>query len=291
MRKLSIAVVVAGLALTGLSGCGDDTPESATQPAPSASRQSDYAAKEQTVENMIADCMKKRGFQYVPRPQTEDRNSGAEYGGVSSVVLPPDEVRQFRQKYGFGIYASLVYPNDPAVARPGTNAGNDPNVAIREGLDPARRAAYDEALHGDNPKAGAKKSSGKPQGCLNEAAMAVFGSADQSPDRQAATRKAFEQFQHDPAVVKAAQKYATCLRSRGYQVPSAEPGRIEGAVAMQFAGALPPGGPDSVAPGEAKKKLADEIKAALADLDCRADYAEIARTRYSKVILEGNGAG
>ena len=293
MRRLTVSL--AALSLAVLAGCGGKAADGAaaapgTQSTGSAA--SDTNSAEVKAENMIADCMKGKGFQYVPHPLSFDEgNQVAKYAGLSSLLEPVDQVRAFRAKYGFGAYARLVFPNDPAVAVRQVDPSQNPNNAIRDALDPARQKAYDKALNGT---AAAVKAGGKPaagstdQGCAGEASLKFYGTGP-SKDEQAAAGREYAKFQNDPAVVSAAQKYADCLENKGYHVASAQPGRVEESMFDDASSKAENAG--TVSAAAAKSGLATEIKAALADLDCRADYATIARTKYAAAVKAGNGVG
>jgi hypothetical protein len=303
MRPVILPLTALGLLL--LAGCGGGPAADAAAQGSGVSAtgssgkaiQSKLDAQRQELENLTADCMKKQGFQYVPHAllmQNDDQVT--RYGGPTSLLQPADEVRAFRQKYGFGAYARLVFPNDPAVALPVMDPGQNPNNAIRNALDPARQQAYDLALHGsddDGSKTDGKKTAGNSsQGCAGDAAQKVFGNGGQDNTAQkAAAQRAYTEYQTDPAVVAAAQNYADCLRGQGYKVTSTQPGTIETSLfnsAVDTVAKLSPGSVDGAA---AKSGLAAEIKAALADLDCRGDYATIARTKYAQAIVDGGGVG
>ncbi|WP_229067519.1 hypothetical protein [Actinoplanes sp. DH11] len=294
MRRtlISLAATVTGLAL--LTGCGSSTdgttgsgagtePASGTTTAAATGELSDEASKRQTAEKLIADCMKEKGFQYEVPPPFEMSSRSAEFTGTASLLKTDDELRQYRQKYGFGIYSAQVFPDDPMVKQPEMKPGNNPNNKIREALDPARQKAWDEALTAE-PKAGRTTP-----GCSDDAYAKVFGSSDPDPQQQAKAKREYEKYRTDPAVVRAAQKYGDCLREKGYQVASTEPGRIDNGV-FDLINAPIMGG-KQVSATEAKTALAEEIKASLADVDCRGEYATLARTEYAEVAVRGGGAG
>ncbi|GAB2943411.1 hypothetical protein GCM10027280_35150 [Micromonospora polyrhachis] len=280
---MSAAVAAAGLSL--LAGCGgtDETPAAGTAKGPEKTQNvaDEETAKRQKAENLLADCMKKKGFQYVPRTLEVNRSRTDDFTGASSLLQPADTVRPLREKYGFAIFAEAVYPGDPVITRPDPNPDANPNNKIYGELSAAQQKAYDEALGTDG------KSGKKIPGCADEAYGATFGNSG-SGDAAAASRE-WDKFRSDPKVVAAAQKYGDCLRGRGYRITSSEPGLIEQAAAETVLARMPAGGVASMSVEKAKAELVKEVKAALDDLDCRGDYAEIVRTKYPKVVQGGAG--
>jgi hypothetical protein len=310
MRRLLVPMAVVGLALT--AGCGaEDAGKDAAAPA-GASATGAVDAKRQKAENLIADCMKAQGFQYVPHVIADVDPDSSRFAGQQSVLEAPDDVRRFREKYGFGVMSRLVYPNDPAVKQPEFDPAKNPNNALRDRLDPSRRKAYDLALEGvvDTGEDGKHKGDVKVPGCNGKAYTEVFG--DTTPDEASrkAQGRAYTVFQTDPAVVAAAQKWADCLRGQGYRLKHIRPGEIEtGMAELAMDGRLPAapgesdlvptagaataavGGSTPVPAAAAKAGLQREVKAALADLGCRTDYATLVRSKYAKVLTAGDGKG
>ena len=325
MRRLLVPLAVLGLALT--AGCSDQETRDAGAEAPAGATTTTAAAdrnqKQQQAENLVADCMKAQGFKYVPQVPADLRHDSGRFAGGLSVLEPEAEVRKFRQKYGFGVFGRLVHPNDPAVAIQGPDPAGSPNDTIRGGLDAARRKAYDAALQGTvtefkgsdaevERKQKAEVAAGKKLGCSREAYVKVFGDTESNAPAEQAREREYAAFQTDPQVVAAAQKWADCLRGQGYKVSSARPGEIDLAMASAAVDGKLPAGPEedsglpvpesdtmtaavggsaSIAPAEAQAGLKREIKAALADLDCRTDYATLVRTKYAKVLLAHDGQG
>ena len=312
MRRVLMTLTALGLLFA--AGCSaEEAPEGVKDDAGgqiAAPARGEVDSKKQKAENLIADCMKKQGFQYTPHVSADGESGQFSFAGQLSVLEPADEVRKFRQKYGFGVMSRLVYPNDPAVAVPDMDPSKNPNNAIREGLDRNRRKAYDLALDGvvDSGADGQHKGDVKEPGCSGKAYSEVFG--DTTPDKATlrARQRAYGAFQADPQVVAAAQQWADCLRGQGYKVQDARPGAIEVALAtVAMDGGLPAGPGDSAevpadgaataaAGGSASVQAADasaglqrEIKAALADLDCRTGYAALVRAEYAKVLRDGDG--
>lgn len=304
MRRTATSLGIAGLAVaTLLTGCGTKTGTSASATpgdgtAVSSTTETDLDAAAVKAENMIADCMKKKGFQYTPHPvRFSTGNQVDRYAGGLSILEPADQVRAFRSRYGFGVLSKQVYPNDAALRADTSSSGQNPNNAVRAALGPAQQKAYDRALVGNSgeAKAGQGGPAGDDLGCSGEAAAKYFGT--QTDDRQAADRRAYAKFENDPAVIEAAQKYADCLKGKGYTLASTRPGKIEYELRSQFTGdgggAKAVGSADHPAAGQgqAKEGLRKEIKAALDDLDCRGGYAELARTEYAAAVRSGGGVG
>ena len=260
-------------------------------PAGSDPEFDDINAQSVKAENIVADCMKKEGFQYIPHPTAYGGGPGAvlnRYTLRASLLEPAETVRAWRAKYGFGRYARLVYPNDPQVTEP--KPAPNPNDAIVAGLDSARRKAYWVALSGQEEaglRMGKKASASEQKAIANSCsfkASRTFGNDDaaKSPAQQkkdAADRRLYRKFQTDPAVVSAAQKYASCLREQGFRPAHTQPGSIETALVDAA-----PEPDDGLGKAAAKRGLAKEVRAALADLGCRTSYATIMRTKYPAVV-------
>ncbi|MFD1050375.1 hypothetical protein ACFQ1S_35040, partial [Kibdelosporangium lantanae] len=232
------------------------------------------------MENLIADCMKAQGFQYVPHVINYSSGQSQMSGDPSQV--PYDRLKEFRQKYGYAIYGRDAFPNDPAVGN--TQDPPNPNNAIRDGLDPARKQAYDKALQGTMVVENGKKKM-TDQGCAGKASLQVYGDHEDKPDpkAQAEYSQLLQQFRTDPQVVKAAQGYATCLRQKGYQVESTKPGSIEMDLQQQVTkerAALP----DKIDMATAQQGLRKEITRSLDDLECGRDYEKAAQPFVAKLL-------
>ena len=294
----------AAIAVLSLAACGGqpetsaappatapEAPASATSAAPDTSSPEGKAEADSIkFENLMADCMKAAGFTYIPHPMQYTRPA-TNLAGQDPALVPYDQLKTYRAKYGFGVYARDVYPNDPNVAIPGANNPN-PNNAIRDALDPAQRQAYDLARdngsQGDLSYEQAKKGVAKePGGCVDKVNKQV-GPAEPAKTSDAAAEAAAQQasqaFQTDPQVLQAAQNYGTCLRNLGYTVPNTKPGFIEHTLEQVVSGQH-----ENAAPGGAAQALTQEIKMALDDLDCGKDYEVKAKPFVQKLLSVGQG--
>ena len=239
-------------------------------------------------ENMIATCMKKNGFTYIPHVPGDMLNPPA--------PKPSDyaTLKTFRSKYGFGdVFAPYVYPGDPHIAPPAEDA--DPNDAIITRMDPTQRRAYDVALdNGVNEKTGPPRPLG---GCKAEAAKALDpinylrgkmriaslsnknAYDENSPEFKqtcAANPDCFNYNADEARLKPLRDAYISCLKSQGYPV---ENENFPDQAAHDFASGLtdkydkdPDPFKTVISPDDARKGLTSEIKVALEDLECGKDY-------------------
>jgi hypothetical protein len=295
-RKALSALAIGALGLVAACGTAQQpTTPAAGQPAAAASGtatvpppadgspESKAEADSVTIENLIADCMKAQGFSYVPRPLKFGRAAG-NLSGMDPALVPYEDLKAYRAKYGFGNLARDVYPDDLNVSLPATPP--NPNTAIRDALDHAARKAYDEALDGgagearkDDDRDGSKFATS----CSGKASDQVYGKAEPAdPAKEAAAARAQQEFQTDPQLLEAAQGYATCLRGQGYEVPVVKPGSIERTV-EQAATKLY----DEARGKNLQQGLDHEITMALEDLECGKAYEAVAKPKVEKVLAEG----
>ncbi|MDI2132539.1 hypothetical protein [Yinghuangia seranimata] len=243
--------------------------------------------KKQYVEtNALADCMKKAGFNYVPYVQVtpiQDRDDNdRDYTAA----------RKIREKYGFGAFSSDVYPDDPNA--PGVQSpaiSHDPNDATFRALPQDRKDAWNTALYGSADGAKMKQSVVDGKGCYGEARTKAYGDkakieADsKTKDEQGRINR--QNLNGDAELVRFAQAYATCMRGKGYPLRTTAVIEIRTAARFEWfekAGTMrprpAPGDPKPTSPAglphmdpaAARGMLAQEIQAALADLDCGKDF-------------------
>jgi hypothetical protein len=262
-------------------------------------------------ENAIADCMKQQGFKYVPFVEEYESSDSPRfrYAYASSLLEPEDKVRQWRKKYGFGLAAAVLFPNDSQVAPPKERV--NPNKAITEALDPARLKAYNKALLGSEVKAGDLEAKDVPaqvkkhdkdvadykKSCSGK--QSVDDSAGQgNPAKTAANHRLVVKFKNDPAVESATEKYGTCMKGRGHKIAglNSTPSSISEAAKNDGKGSGPqPVGEESAESytKPTQRDLDKEVKVAPDDLECRSDYAKLVRSKYPTILtaFDGEGAG
>jgi hypothetical protein len=298
-RRLAVAIASASLVVPMVAGCGPE----GTKPngSPKAGGASTGAAgsageskKQQSIdmrrreENMIAACMKKSGFTYVPYvPQSMLNPPAPEPTDYASL-------KAFRGKYGFGdLYAPLVYPGDPNIAPPPEEP--DPNDAIFDGLDPVQQKAYLKALNDDyQDKSGPLKLIG---GCIAEAVKAVdqrawkgakyrfdhLGGHDpdvNSPEfkEKCEATPACKNYDADEARLKPLRDaYGSCLKRQGYP-DDGNVYELDQTARRTLIARYDKLDKDpdlfrtKIDPVTARVELRKEIKVALEDLECGKDY-------------------
>ncbi|WP_328333743.1 MULTISPECIES: hypothetical protein [unclassified Streptomyces] len=256
--------------------------------------------KQYLLENAIAACMKKQGFTYTPVAPEDPAASWATDGADYALT------KKYRQKYGFGIYSGIVYPNDAGssgstAAR--KDSGRTPNAAYVDTLTPEQKTAYNKALGAPpDPKTGEKNWTG----CQGEADKKVYGSAtaQERSTRTANQNQANAQaLNGDPKLVALAQSYASCLTKDGISVTTTQPTGIGEMVRLQALKSAPAGA-GGIAPVEAdgntrksmSKKdalplLTKDIEVAMQDLKCGKEFRAAYFPKFLKAPTSGGGAG
>ncbi|KES04894.1 hypothetical protein BU52_22910 [Streptomyces toyocaensis] len=232
-------------------------------------------------ENAIAACMKERGFSYTPVAEalTSPGEAASAIDGEDYALA-----KKYRQKYGFGLYAPAVYPNDPALAS--AEVKPDPNDAYLDSLPAAQQKAYKKAL---GQLEGIDDSAAPPRppkdGCVAQAELKVEGppksKAEQERENARQTerdKQAGQALNGDPQLVSLAQEYAACLRKKGITVTTTQPTGIGDMVKFQV-GAQVLSEPSKE---EALPKLAREIDLALKDLECGKQFRAAYWPKYKK---------
>ena len=173
-------------------------------------------ARRLKIEAVVSTCMKKQGFDYVPLDP-----SVVVVGGGKFVVTGLSE-DEFRKQYGYGF--STTYDLKPAT---GTSAGVNPNVTIRDGLNPSDQKAYDKALDGGS-EAGSFANAvfqgdfGKLGGCNKTAATEVFGGVDALDVVSSTLEEVDKRVSADPQIVKAEREWKDCLTSAGFKYSTSD---------------------------------------------------------------------
>ena len=156
-------------------------------------------------ENLIRDCMKDQGFDYVPVDPAAQQAALVGTRGLSE-----DE---FHAQYGYGIATLYEQRRQQAAA--------GPNQAIRSSLSTPEKAAYDRALYGDDPTATFAVALdtgdfGRLGGCLKQATEKVFGGPDLIQSLTAKLDDLDARILADARMVDAVGSWSACMRRVGY---------------------------------------------------------------------------
>jgi hypothetical protein len=257
---LACLAVIAGL----LSGCGG---EKSAAPYQEVEDQLGFTRtgiqeRQARVENVIRDCMKTQGFDYVPV------DPFAQQAALTGKARLSDE--EFLKQFGYGI-STLVGRG---------SAQSDPNDRIRKSLGPADRRAYDRALGGENPGltfAEAVDSGDFTDlgGCTMKATGVVFGGPQVLSALQEKLDELDERIAQDQRMVRAVEKWSTCMTDAGFRYT--QPDDVDTDVAKRFraiVGSGVPPGATAVPAGVSYDRAAlaalqrEEVKVANTDLAC-----------------------
>ncbi|HEY3187830.1 MAG TPA: hypothetical protein VGJ70_10170 [Solirubrobacteraceae bacterium] len=287
------ALLVVGMAFA-LAACGGGDKKSSSQNNADIEDQLGFdqagiLARQSRVENGIRDCMKSEGFDYVPVDPVAQR--AALFG--SSRLSDLDFAKQF----GYGI--STLWGHVSATA--------DPNQRMRLSLSPADRRAYDRALGGDNPGGtfAAAVDTGdftKLGGCTLKATERVFGGAQVLSRLSGKLDQLEERIFQDQRMVRAVEKWASCMSGAGYQYEEPEAidsdlfkrtERIVGELPGQFATGPAPGVKPPPYDHAALAALQrQEVAIAVADYNCEHKYItpveEVVRVHYQNLFRQQN---
>lgn len=299
LPRIQIAVLASAASLLFLTGCADqsieDSAESASPLAPyyqalhGSGRTPDDMEREvreasQRIEEDIAECMKKQGFQYtpfVPPAVTFDVAVDEEEGASAD-----DE--GWVERWGYGIVAGVGEVQlDGAVS---DEPVEDPNSTYYESLTVAEQLAYNETLYGpEQPAEGdglSEGESGEPGGCVGAAAhreevarrgpeLAAFD------DLIARMDSVWADFESHPGLVALNQAWSACMEERGepgFDAQQDAADSISTAYAsLRFASDSGSDEAQSAAPSDLSTETSAEVAAlqkreielALVDLACR----------------------
>lgn len=289
-----VRVAVAASALALVAGCSGPTPGQDPGADPTSRPLDAYLnppvdkdkskADQQAYQEALARCMKAQGFDYTPVPPQDP--------------VEPEEIdltdRGWVEKYGYGITTRDEKPAEMP---------DDPNQKRMEAMSKKQREAYQKALFGKGGGMAVTRAGGGgipmtsgegDSGCSGTAQKEVFPDAkplnfDEFKDLFDAIGKLDQQVAADPRIAPLITEWSGCLAGAGYSGFSKindpqesimkkwadlngwqyEGGGDGGGMTMGRPAGGDDKGPD---PEKAAKLRAEELKLALADVDCRRDY-------------------
>lgn len=238
MRR-AVAAVAGGLLVLSACGGGGGTKEEAatgTVEEQFGFEPEGILLRQTRVENLLRDCMKAQGFEYIPVDPATQQASLTGSSGLSE--------RDFEKQFGYGI--TTLYEQ-----RRRAGAGGTPNQAIRGSLGPADRSAYDRALLGENTDATFAEAldSGdftRLGGCTKEATGTVFGGLAVLQSFQSRLDDLDERIVADQRMVKAIGKWSACMRSAGFSLQ--DPDDVDSVLRKKLDAIVGPAGEIAAAP-------------------------------------------
>lgn len=216
MRKFGavVAAVVVAVGLAGCGGGGGGTEADAPLDEQVGFDGDARVERQARAENLVRDCMKGQGFDYIPVDPAAQRAGLVGTGGMTS--------EEFEQQYGYGL--TTLYEQRLR------QAGAGPNEAIRRALSPAEQASYDRALYGDDPTQTFETALdtgdfSKLGGCVKQAAEKVFGGTELVANLTAKLDELDQRIVADGRMVAAIGQWSQCMRAAGYDL--ADPSEVD----------------------------------------------------------------
>lgn len=213
MPSVLIALAFLGIGACGKSGLATQPEDSQPygEPAQTPLRQflggdpsatpERFRKQAQRQQALIATCMARQGFEYLPVEPPAPSPSGT----ASRDRLTR---RQYVERYGFGISTTLSAPTRPAESATTTTL-DDPNSKILGRLSNTAREAYNRALYGQPPATG---------GCQGEAVASLASRAVDPVISQVEPQLArlYGHVADDPGLLVAQRNYGTCMSKAGH---------------------------------------------------------------------------
>lgn len=242
------------------------------------------------VENLLRDCMRAQGFEYVPVDPAAQRTA---LTGTANLTE-----EEFERQYGYGL--TTLYERRVSQSAAG------PNVATRNSLSPAQRTAYDRALFGANigvtfDVAADQGEYGQLGGCTKEATEQSFGGPELLRTMASKLDELDARILADPLMVKAVTQWRDCMRVDGYEL--ADPDQVDVVLKRRLEQIVGP--PDrAVVPGTAATAPYDkgallalqreEVAMVAADIACERRHIspveDKVREQYERTFREQNAS-
>ena len=222
--------------------------------------------RQAAVENLVRDCMKTQGFDYVPVDPAAQQTALTGTAGMSK--------DDFEKQFGYGITTLYEQRHKLAVA--------GPNKAIRDSLSEADRKAYDQALHGDDATASFAQAVDTGDyshlgGCIKTATDQVFGGADVLQSLSTKLDELDQKIRADARMVKGVREWSDCMREAGYS-NLAEQEDVDTVLKKKLEAIVGSPGDTAAEPDYDRAALAslqrEEVAMVTADKKCEKDHVE-----------------
>ena len=279
LPRLAAAIVAGGVALAlaiSAVACGSSGTKSSASEAGTAEfglTETQLVNRIESVESAIASCMGDAGFKYEPIDPVTLRAAMAKLGSA-----PGLSDKQFVEQFGYRI-STLPPTADFGVG--------EENTRIYNALPPADRVAYKRTLLGEHPEATFMvtldaEDFSQTGGCTRAAVEKVFKPDQLSGTYRNPTDVLVEQ---DPRMVDAREKWAGCMRAKGYDYARQEDAEKDIAARLQR---ITQGGDPETLTGSAKTELqalqGEERAIAVVDFDCAHRFLDDVEERVVRDI-------
>ena len=280
LRFAGLAAALASLAALAACGGGSDASSDVPVEEQLGLEQEGILARQAAAENIIADCMKAQGFDYVPVDPQAQRAALVGQAGMSE--------EDFNQQFGYGI--TTLFGKEESLP-PG------PNEEIRNALSEADQAAYDRALYGDDTTATFANALDTGDytrlgGCTQQAVETVFGGVGVFQSLQEKLDELDSSIIEDERMVDAISAWSQCMRDAGFDL--ADPEQVDVVLLAELEGiAGPPDNPNAEIDQAALAALqAKEVAMVNADIACEEEHIrpveEEVRAEYEVAFREEN---
>jgi hypothetical protein len=283
-----LAAAACGFAV--LAGCGGGDAEAEKVPIDEQLGLDDegIVARQAQAENLIRDCMKGQGFDYVPVDPVAQQ--------AALVGTPGMSKEDFEKQFGYGITTLYEQRREQAVA--------GPNEAIRDSLGDVERKAYDRALYGDDPTATFAEALDTGDftrlgGCIKQATDEVFGGTEVLQSLQSKLEELDERILADPRMVNAVSKWSQCMSAEGFDGIN-QPQEVDQVLQRKLRAIVgsPDGGGASGEPAYDRAALTalqhEEVAMVTADIGCEkrhiSSVEEKVTVEYEAAFREKNAA-
>lgn len=171
-------------------------------------RSPSYAA---VVEQLVARCMRKRGWDY----RAENPSTDVVAYGPGNGPIEAQELLAYRARYGYGYLSELPVPTAEQTGR----AAAEANEAALEALSPEDAARYLADLGRGPDETEDEDGTGLPMGCRDQAqsiGRIVIPQLSQDELRDLSRRR--DEINDDPAFRRAEVEWSACMTAAGFQL-------------------------------------------------------------------------
>ena len=221
-------------------------------------------------ENATAACMAEQGFAYTPQVPAVDQ--------IEYVEGPAQGSREFVERWGYGVWGQPPNGGGGGFMYSGTV---DPNWAARETMSEAGREAYDTALWGPVTEVHEDGSISREGGCSGAAETPVGPEAAYLAGVRKEALDFLEAMGADSRFADVDAAWASCMADGGlgYANPAA--------AQQQFWDEMMAETEDGILDADvAAERAPEEVRIAVADLDCQEATDWPARHRAIEIALQ-----